>query len=73
MTNKKWNRSSSFSPEELGTLNTATNLAIQAVIEIFHSRFDVASFSDEQRAEAYQRLAGGVTKEIAEFAETLKK
>jgi len=62
-----WNRSSTWSPEVLARLNTATNLALQSVIETFNRSFDTARLSDEQRAEAYQLLADGVTDGIAKF------
>jgi hypothetical protein len=69
---KPWNRSSTWSPEVLARLTTATNMAVQSVIETFNSSFDTASLSDEQRAEAYQLLVAGVTDGIAKFEEDLR-
>jgi hypothetical protein len=67
-----WNRSSAWSCEVTARLTTATNMAIQNVIEAFNSTFDVASFTDEQRAEAYRLLINGVTDGMAEFEKRLR-
>ena len=69
---KTWNRSSSWSPEVLARLTTATNLSIQSVIEIFNRTFDATTFTDEQRAEVYLLLAEGVTVEMAKFEVNLR-
>jgi len=70
---KKWNRSSAFSPEIIGALNTATNMAVQSAIQTFDHAFDTASLTEEQRADAYRLLAEGVAEGIDEFAEKLKR
>jgi len=67
--NKEWNRSSAHTPEVLAILTTATNMAIQNAIETV----DMVGFTDEQKAEAFQLIARGVTDGIAEFAERLKR
>jgi hypothetical protein len=47
-------------------------MAVQGVIETFKSTFDVASFTDEQRAEAYRLLCQGVADNMATFEQSLR-
>jgi len=69
---KSWNRSSAFSPEQLGILNSLTSAAIQDAIARFEKAIDGFSLSEEQRAEAIQMLAAGVTDGMTHFVERLK-
>jgi hypothetical protein len=67
-----WNRSSAWSPEVLARLIAATNIAVEGVMERFNSTFDMASFTEEERAAAYRLLCDGVTEGIAKFEESLR-
>lgn len=68
---KPWNRSSALTLEELGTVNSAMQAAVDCALIAFHKSVDVASLSDEQRAEAYRLLADGVTAGIAKRVEVI--
>jgi len=69
---KPWNRSSAWSPEVLARLNTATSQAVLRAIEVFKGAVDMASFTEEERAEAYRLLCDGVTDGMAKFEESLR-
>jgi hypothetical protein len=69
---KHWNRSSAFSPEVLAVITTATSTAVSRAVEIFEGAVDVATLSDEQRAEAIKLLANGVTEGISKAVEKFK-
>ena len=72
MSGQKWTRSSAFDPTTLGILNSLTAQAIQDAIARFEKAVDLSTLTEEQRVEAIQLLAAGVTEGMAKFIEGLK-
>jgi len=72
-----WNRSSAFTPEQLGALNGAIGEGVQHAIVLFEKDLAQMDITDDERADVragvFPIIAQNVTDGIAEFAEKVIK
>jgi hypothetical protein len=70
---KPWNRSSAFSPETLAILTNLISQGVPRAIAIFDKEPYAASLTYDERADAIQMIAQGISDGVTEFSETLKR
>jgi hypothetical protein len=67
-----WNRSSSFSAEQIAAFNTLIERSVRTALAAIETDPVLAQLDEEQKAEARGLLAAGVVDKLSQWIESLK-